>query len=55
MPELIRKLLFWGFIFFLIFFMAFRPDAAAELFRAIGAALMAIFQGFGDFLTGLVG
>jgi hypothetical protein len=55
MPELIRKWLFWGFIFFLIFFMAFRPDAAAELFRAIGAALMAIFQGFGDFLTGLVG
>ena len=51
MPDLIRKLLFWGFIFFMIFFMAFRPEAAAQTFRAIGAALMAIFQGFGDFLT----
>lgn len=54
MPEFLRKLLFWTFIAFLIFFIAFRPDAAAEVFRAIGAALMAIFQGLGDFLTGLM-
>ncbi|MGC1215336.1 MAG: hypothetical protein WA890_29245 [Micromonospora sp.] len=54
MPELLRKLLFWGFIAFLIFFMAFRPDGAAQMFKAVGAALMAIFQGLGDFLTGLM-
>jgi hypothetical protein len=54
MPELIRKLFFWGFVIFLIFFMAFRPEAAAEMFKAIGAGLMAIMQGFGDFFTGLV-
>ncbi|MER7891737.1 hypothetical protein AB0C04_19000 [Micromonospora sp. NPDC048909] len=54
MPEWIRKLLFWGFIGFLIYFMAFRPDGAAATFKAIGAGLMAMFQGLGDFLTGLM-
>ena len=54
MPELLRKLLFWSFIAFLIFFMAFRPDGAAQMFKGVGAALMAIFQGLGDFLTGLM-
>jgi hypothetical protein len=54
MLELIKKLLLWGFVFFLFFFMAFRPEAAAELFKGIGAALMAVFQGFGDFFTSLV-
>ncbi|MFD0787086.1 hypothetical protein ACFQZ8_24570 [Micromonospora azadirachtae] len=53
MPEWIRKLLFWGFIAFLIYFMAFRPDGAANIFKAIGAGLVAMFQGLGDFLTSL--
>ncbi|MGN9776032.1 hypothetical protein ACTMS0_09680 [Micromonospora sp. H33] len=54
MPELIKKLLFWTFIAFLIYYMAFRPEGAAEMFKAIGAALVAMFQGFGDFLTGIM-
>jgi hypothetical protein len=54
MVELVRKILLWGLLFFVIFFMAFRPEAAAQMFKAIGAALMAIFQGFGDFFTSLV-
>ncbi|MER7439406.1 MULTISPECIES: hypothetical protein [Micromonospora] len=54
MPEWIRKLLFWGFIAFLIYFMAFRPDGAANIFKAIGAGLVAMFQGLGDFLTSLM-
>lgn len=54
MPVFLKKLLFWGFVAFLIYFMAFRPDGAAQLFRGIGAALMAIAQGLGDFLTGLM-
>ncbi|WP_197087936.1 hypothetical protein [Micromonospora sp. HK10] len=49
-----KKILSWGFVAFLIYFMAFRPDGAAQLFKGIGAALVAIFQGFGDFLTGLM-
>ncbi|MFG2055506.1 hypothetical protein ACGFI9_15930 [Micromonospora sp. NPDC048930] len=54
MPVLLKKILTWGFFAFLIYFMAFRPDGAAQLFKSIGAALMAIFQGFGDFMTGLM-
>jgi hypothetical protein len=54
MPEFVRKLLFWGFIAFLIFFMAFRPDGAAQMFKGIGAGLMAMFQGLGDFMTSLM-
>ncbi|WP_199736958.1 MULTISPECIES: hypothetical protein [Micromonospora] len=54
MPVLVKKILTWGFVIFLIYFMAFRPDGAAQVFKGIGVALMAIFQGFGDFLTGLM-
>ncbi|MBM0228201.1 MULTISPECIES: hypothetical protein [Micromonospora] len=54
MPEFLKKLLLWGFVGFLIYFIAFRPDGAAQMFKGIGAALMAIFQGLGDFMTGLM-
>lgn len=54
MPVVIKKILAWGFLAFLIYFMAFRPDGAAQLFKGIGGALMAIAQGLGDFLTGLM-
>ncbi|MCM0678201.1 hypothetical protein NCC78_26510 [Micromonospora phytophila] len=54
MPDWVRKLLFWGFIAFLIYFMAFRPEGAAEMFKSIGAGLMAMFQGLGDFMTSLM-
>ena len=54
MPVFVKKLLTWGSVAFLIFFMAFRPDSAAELTKAIGGVLMALAQGFGDFFTGLV-
>ncbi|MEV4755911.1 hypothetical protein AB0J86_12465 [Micromonospora sp. NPDC049559] len=54
MPVLLKKILAWGFFAFLIFFIAFRPDGAAQTFKSIGAVLMAIFQGFGDFLTSLM-
>ncbi|MGC4811459.1 hypothetical protein ACLQ29_13135 [Micromonospora sp. DT228] len=54
MPIFVKKLLTWGSVAFLIYFMAFRPDGAAQIFKAIGGALMAMFQGFGDFLTSLM-
>ncbi|WBB74211.1 hypothetical protein O7602_01200 [Micromonospora sp. WMMD1128] len=50
----VKRILAWGLLAFLIFFMAFRPDGAAQLFRGIGAALMAIAQGLSDFLSGLM-
>ncbi|WP_192902353.1 hypothetical protein [Micromonospora endolithica] len=54
MPVFVKKLLIWGSVAFLIYFMAFRPEGAAEMFKAIGAALMAMAQGLGDFLTSLM-
>ncbi|MER7331021.1 MULTISPECIES: hypothetical protein [unclassified Micromonospora] len=54
MPEFVKKLLIWGSVAFLIYFIAFRPEGAAEMFKAIGAGLMAMFQGLGDFLTSLM-
>ncbi|MFE9693060.1 hypothetical protein [Micromonospora sp. NPDC005806] len=54
MPVVIKKILAWGFLAFLIYFMAFRPDGAAQMFKGLGAGLMAIFQGLGDFMTGVM-
>ena len=53
MPVLVKKILTWGAVIFLMFFMAFRPEAAANIFRSLGAALMVIIQGFGDFFSRL--
>jgi hypothetical protein len=54
MPVVIKKFFAWGSLAFLIFFIAFRPDGAAQMFKTIGGVLMAIAQGIGDFLTSLM-
>jgi hypothetical protein len=51
---MVKKILTWGGIAFLIFFIAFRPDESAEVFRSIGGGIMDIATGFGDFFTNLV-
>jgi hypothetical protein len=53
-PVFVKKVLLWGSVAFLIYFVAFRPEGAARMCRAIGAGLMAMAQGIGDFLTGLM-
>jgi hypothetical protein len=50
----VKKIFTWAAVGFLIFFIAFRPDGAAQMFRSMGVALMAIAQGFGDFFTRLM-
>jgi hypothetical protein len=49
----VKKIFTWAFVAFVIFFIAFRPDGAAQICRALGGALMGVFQGFGDFLSGV--
>lgn len=49
-----KKVLAWAGFAFLIFFVAYRPDAAANVFKSLGAGLIDIAKGFGDFFTGLV-
>lgn len=49
-----KKVLAWAGIAFLIFFVAYRPNSAADVFKSLGGGIMDIAQGFGDFFTSLV-
>lgn len=51
---MVKKFLTWAGIAFLIFFIAFRPNSAADVFKSLGGGIMDIAQGFGDFFTSLV-
>jgi hypothetical protein len=51
---MVKKVLTWGGIAFLIFFIAFRPNSAADVFKSLGGGIMDIASGFGDFFTSLV-
>ncbi len=51
---MVKKILTWGSIAFLIFFVASRPAAAAGVVRSIGGGIMSIATGFGDFFSNLV-
>ncbi|GAA0740381.1 hypothetical protein GCM10010399_46450 [Dactylosporangium fulvum] len=51
---MLKKVLTWGGIAFLIFFVAYRPQSAAEVFKSIGGGIMDIASGFGDFFSSLV-
>jgi hypothetical protein len=51
---MVKKILTWGAIAFLIFFIAFRPDESAAVFKSVGSGIMDIAAGFGDFFTNLV-
>jgi hypothetical protein len=51
---MVKKILTWGGIAFVIFFIAFRPADAADVFKSIGSGLMDIATGFGDFFSNLV-
>jgi hypothetical protein len=51
---MVKKILTWGGIAFLIFFIAFRPDSAADMFKSLGAGIMDLAMGFSDFFSSLV-
>ncbi len=51
---MVKKVLTWGSIAFLIFFIAYRPQSAAQVARSIGNGIMDLATGFGDFFTSLV-
>jgi hypothetical protein len=50
---MVKKVLTWLFVAFLIFFMAFRPNGAANVVRDIGGVLGRVANGLGDFLNAL--
>lgn len=51
---MVKKILTWGSIAFLVFFMAYRPQSAASVARAIGTGIHDIGSGFGEFFANLV-
>lgn len=51
---MVKKILVWAGIAFIVFFIAFRPDAAASVVNTIGNTAVSIFHGIGEFFSGLV-
>jgi hypothetical protein len=51
----LKKTLQYAFIIFLVWFVAFRPDAAAKVARGIGTLIAQLGTGFGDFFTRVIG
>ena len=51
---MVKKVLTWASIAFLIFFIAYRPGSAAQVVKSLGSGLVAIGSGFGDFFSRLV-
>jgi hypothetical protein len=49
-----KKLLNYAIVAFIIYFVAFRPDAAAKVVRGIGGLLSTIAVGFGNFFAGII-
>ncbi|MGA3561840.1 hypothetical protein [Melissospora conviva] len=51
---MVKKVLTWLGLAFLIFFIAYRPNSAADVFKSLGGGIMDVAAGFGDFFTNLV-
>ncbi|MFI5906463.1 hypothetical protein [Dactylosporangium sp. NPDC051541] len=54
LTAMLKKVLTWGSIAFLIFFVAYRPQSAANVFKSLGGGIMDIATGFGEFFSSLV-
>ena len=52
---MLKKVLVWGGIAFVLFFVAFKPGAAANVVTGLGNTVVEIFQGVGRFFAGLSG
>jgi hypothetical protein len=52
--TMVKKVLTWLGIAFLIFFIAFNPRSAAQVFSSLGGTIGDIARGFGTFFTSLV-
>jgi hypothetical protein len=53
-PAMVKKVLTWAGIAFLVFFVAYRPNSAADVFKSLGGGIVDIAEGFGDFFTSIV-
>ncbi len=51
---MLKKVLTWSLVAFLIFFVAYRPENAAQVAHSLFGGIVDIAQGFGDFFSSLV-
>jgi hypothetical protein len=51
---MVKKVLTWSLVAFLIFFIAYRPESAAAVFKSLGSSLVDIATGVGSFFSSLV-
>lgn len=51
---MVKKVLTWAAVAFLIFFVAYNPQEAASVFKSIGNGILSVAKGFGQFFTSLV-
>lgn len=51
---MLKKVIVWGGIAFLVFFVAFRPGAAADAVGMLGQTAIDIFTAVGEFFASLV-
>ncbi len=49
-----KKVLTWGGVAFLIFFVAMRPGAAANVVKSLAGGVMDVMSGFSDFASNLI-
>lgn len=52
---MVKKILLWGGIAFLLFFIAYRPDSASDVFDSLGNTVKDIGTGLKDFIGSLIG
>lgn len=52
---MLKKIFVWGGIAFVVFFVAFRPGAAADVLSTLGGVFVDIFTGIGGFFRRLAG
>ncbi|GAA2624577.1 hypothetical protein GCM10010399_64900 [Dactylosporangium fulvum] len=46
-----KKILRWGGLAFLVFFVAYRPESAANIVSTVGGSLLDLANGFGEFFS----
>jgi len=51
---MIKKILTWGGLAFLVFFIAYRPNEASGIVGQIASGIGDVAQGMGDFIAGVV-
>lgn len=51
---MLKKMLVWGGIAFVVFFVAFRPGAALGVIATLGNTAVDIFEAVGSFFESLV-